>query len=127
MSESGLHMALNHPSSTELGTAALRSPWDTDGKSWDVGWGKYRPTSSSPMPLLTLLACGSAAGLIGDRIQGSWTFSPTPGSCSHNNFLSVTSKACQILLCSHSKSLNLFQNTFGAGIYCSLYFSVVNS
>lgn len=59
MSESGLHIGLNHPNSTENGIDALRSLCATDGKSWDGGWGKvpdnifFSYTSSHTPPLQT--------------------------------------------------------------------------
>lgn len=63
MSESGLHMALNHPSSTELGAASLRSPWDTDGKSWDLGWEEVPvnifPSYASPYTPRLWICCWS--------------------------------------------------------------------
>lgn len=120
MSKSWLHTGLNLHKSTEFGTAArsLVHMWE------ELGWrveGMHGPTSSLCVPPLTFLPCGSAAGLAETgRIQGSRTCSPTLGCCSHNHFLNLTSKACQTLLCSHTKSLNLSQCTLRTGNLCSL-------
>lgn len=53
--------ASHHSNSTELGAAALRSPWATDGKSWGGG---VEENTGQHLPLLCLFLHSSPVDLL---------------------------------------------------------------